>query len=86
MMLYRVPFAIAVVAAAAGGLAGCGDKPKAESAKAQARSVSVVAIDAREIQGGLVASGALIPREDTAIFPQISGYRVAGCWWTKARQ
>jgi len=77
MTLPRVSIAIALAAAVAGGLAGCGEKKQAESVSAQARTVSVVAIDAREIQGGLAASGALIPREDTAIFPQINGYRVA---------
>ena len=66
---------IALAIAAAGGLASC-QKKAPETAKAQARSVSVVTIEARDIEGGLVASGALIPREDTAIFPQINGYRV----------
>lgn len=72
----RLSLAILVALATATGLAGC-EKKVAESAKEQARSVSVVAVQSREIQGGLTASGALIPREDTAIFPQISGYRVA---------
>jgi HlyD family secretion protein len=62
--------------AVACGLAGCGKKA-AESAREQARSVSVVTIAPREIEGGLAASGALVPREDVAIFTQLSGYRVA---------
>jgi HlyD family secretion protein len=68
---------IAIVAAlAAAVLAGC-EKKVAESAHQQARAVSVVTVEPREIQGGLVASGSLVPREDTAIFPQLNGYRVA---------
>jgi HlyD family secretion protein len=65
-------FALAVAVS----LAGC-EKKVAETAREQARSVTVVTVEPREIQGGLVASGSLIPREDTAIFPQITGYRVA---------
>lgn len=62
--------------AASGALTGC-EKKVAETAREQARSVTVVSVESREIEGGLVASGSLIPREDTAIFPQITGFRVA---------
>jgi HlyD family secretion protein len=62
--------------AMAGSLAGCETKV-APTAREQARSVTVVTVEPRQIEGGLVASGSLMPREDTAIFPQISGYRVA---------
>jgi HlyD family secretion protein len=65
----------ALVALAGLALVAC-QKKVAESARVQARSVTVVTVQPREIQGGLVASGVLIPREDTAIFPQINGYRV----------
>src|SRR5262249_32746072 len=40
------------------------------------------------IEGGLIASGTLIPREDTAVFSDLNGYRVAeglveeGVWGT----
>jgi HlyD family secretion protein len=68
--------ALAVLAlAATGALTGC-EKKVVETARDQARSVTVVSIEPREIEGGLVASGALMPREDTAIFPQITGFRV----------
>jgi HlyD family secretion protein len=63
--------------AVAGCLAGCAKKAP-ESAREQARTVSVVTVAPREIEGGLAASGALVPREDVAIYPQLSGYRVAG--------
>lgn len=69
------PTALLLALAAAGALAGC-EKKVVETAREQARSVTVVTVEPREIQGGLVASGSLLPREDTAIFPQISGYRV----------
>lgn len=73
----RLPMALAALAlVAVGVLAGC-EKKVAETARDQARSVTVVSVEPREIQGGLVASGSLVPREDTAIFPQITGYRVA---------
>lgn len=68
-----VPLALTLALAAAA--AGC-EKKAAAPAEQQARSVSVASVQAREIQGGLTASGTLIPREDTAIFPQLNGYRV----------
>jgi HlyD family secretion protein len=76
--------------AAALGLGACGGKPKSD-AKREARAVTVVAVSSREIEGGLTASGNLVPREDTAVFPQISGYRVAKVLadegvWVKAGQ
>jgi HlyD family secretion protein len=70
------PVALALALAAAMTLNACAKKAP-ETAREQARSVTVVSIAPREIEGGLVASGSLIPREDTAIFPQITGYRVA---------
>jgi HlyD family secretion protein len=81
---------LVLTAALVTGLAGCAKKP-AESAREQARSVSVVTIEPREIQGGLAASGALVPREDVAIYPQLTGYRVATVnadvgSWVKAGQ
>ena len=76
MTPHVLPTALLLALAAAGALTGC-EKKVAETAREQARSVTVVTVEPREIQGGLVASGSLLPREDTAIFPQISGYRVA---------
>jgi len=75
MSRYENPMALALALAAAMTLSGC-EKKAPETAREQARSVTVVSIEPREIEGGLVASGSLIPREDTAIFPQITGYRV----------
>ncbi len=69
--------AAALALALAGALAGCQPKKAAEAPRQQARAVSVVVVAPREIAGGLIASGALVPREDIAVFPQLTGYRVA---------
>jgi HlyD family secretion protein len=36
-----------------------------------------VVVAERTLEGGLIASGTLVPREDTAVFSDIQGYRVA---------
>ncbi len=68
--------AAALALAAANALEGC-QKKAVETARQQARAVSVAVVAPREIEGGLIASGALVPREDIAVFPQLTGYRVA---------
>lgn len=72
-LLLTVTVAIAVL-----GLAACGKKeaPKKDPA-AQARAVRVVRVEARPITGALTASGSLIPREEAAVAPEVTGYRVA---------
>ncbi len=72
----RSLLAAALAAGLAVGMSGCAKKA-GEDAKAQARTVTVVTVSPRAIEGGLAASGSLVPREDVAVFPQISGYRVA---------
>ncbi len=86
---YR-PLALVLALVASTALTGC-QKKVAETTAAQARTVSVVAVEPREIQGGLAASGNLVPREDTAIFSQLTGYRVSQVLvdegtWVKAGQ
>jgi HlyD family secretion protein len=86
----RLPVALALVLILGVAVAGC-QKKAAETVRAQARTVTVVMVAPREIEGGLVASGNLIPREDTAIYSQLSGYRVAQVLvdegtWVKAGQ
>ncbi len=82
---------VLILALGAGpALVGC-QKKVAETTKQQARTVSVVAVEPREIEGGLAASGNLVPREDTAIFSQLTGYRVSQVLvdegaWVKAGQ
>ncbi len=59
-------------------LAACGPKeqPKKDPA-AEARTVRVVRVENRAITGSLTASGSLIPREEAAVAPEVTGYRVS---------
>lgn len=50
--------------------------PKRDAAQ-QARAVSVVRLEARPITGAISASGNLTPREEAAVTPEITGFRVA---------
>jgi HlyD family secretion protein len=73
-------FALALVALSvlAAPLAGCGGKAKVtETEAARARSVRVVKVEARAILGSVAADGSLLPREEVAVLPEVSGYRVA---------
>lgn len=90
------PLKSALLLAAAAGLAlsvsACGKKaaPVVNPA-ATARTVSLATVETRPIEGGLTASGVLLPREDTAIQPDVTGYRVAKVLvdegdWVKAGQ
>jgi HlyD family secretion protein len=65
---------LALGVAAALTLAAC-QKKAAEAPATQARSVSVVSVAPHEIEGGVVASGPLVPREEMDIFPQLTAYR-----------
>jgi HlyD family secretion protein len=62
---------------AALALAGC-QKPKPKVTEAEnARAMRVVQLQLAAITGALTASGDLIPREEAAVLPEVSGYRVA---------
>ena len=57
-------------------LAGC-HKPAPKSTEAQnARAVRVVTLSPQPITGALAASGDLVSREEAAVLPEVSGYRV----------
>ena len=56
---------------------GCDKEQKVVATVVPSKAVSVVAVASRPIEGGLIASGSLIPREDTAVFSDLNGYRVA---------
>lgn len=76
----RQPFllTLAVVLAGAAVLGGCHGKPEAPVAEsAQARTVRVVQVANRQLDGALTASGPLVPREEAAVAPEVTGYRVA---------
>jgi HlyD family secretion protein len=64
----------AVVCALA--LGGC-HKPEAAAAAPPGRAVTVVAVAPRAIKGALAASGDLVPLQEAAVLPEVSGYRVA---------
>lgn len=58
-------------------LAACKKPPEKVSETAQARAVRVVQVESRSIVGALSASGNLLPREEAAVMPEVTGYRVA---------
>lgn len=68
------PIIAAVLACAAA--VGCHNPPEPTAAQ-QSRAVRVAHVEARPIIGALAASGDLIPREEAAVLPEVTGYRVA---------
>lgn len=59
-------------------LAACGAKePPKKDPAAEARTVRVVRVENRALTGSLTASGSLIPREEAAVAPEVTGYRVS---------
>jgi HlyD family secretion protein len=59
-------------------LGACGKPPPPKPAEAQqARAVRVVRIEPRQIAGALAAAGDLLPREEAAVMPEVTGFRVA---------
>ena len=58
-------------------LAGCHKPPVKTTDAERARTVRVIQIAPRPITGSLQASGDLLPREEAAVLPEVSGYRVA---------
>src|SRR5580658_5425030 len=88
------PVALALAAVGLSfGLAGC-NAPAANAppaAQQQARTVSVVRIELRPIAGGIVTSGLLTPRNQVAVNPDLTGYRVSKLYveegsWVRAGQ
>ena len=72
----HLPFIIVLILSAA--LAGCGGKAKVKETEDQrARAVRVVTVDTHPIVGSVTADGALMPREEAAVLPEVTGYRVA---------
>ena len=70
-LLAVIPLVVALA------LAGC-HKPQPRTPEAsQARAIRVVTLAPRAITGALTASGDLLPREEAAVLPEVSGYRVA---------
>lgn len=74
----------------AASLSSCQPKPQ-PTIRAQARAVTVVAVAPHDIEGGVIASGPLAPREEMDIFPQLTTYRALQVLvdegsWVKAGQ
>jgi len=75
---------VVIAALALGVLSACGgpDDDKAKDAKTKApagaaRSVKVAPVEVRAIEGGVVASGQLVSREEAAVSAEITGFRVS---------
>ncbi|HVK41861.1 MAG TPA: efflux RND transporter periplasmic adaptor subunit [Phenylobacterium sp.] len=68
--------AVGLVSAMALSACGAKEPPKKDPA-AEARTVRVVRVENRAITGSLTASGSLIPREEAAVAPEVTGYRVS---------
>jgi HlyD family secretion protein len=75
----RVGCALLVSALALTAVSACSKKPQAAARPASqgdARTVRVVRVESRAMEGGLSASGLLISREEAAVNADLSGYRV----------
>ena len=66
-----------LVIASALVLSACHKAEPPKQTAPQARAVGVVKIALRSVTGALAASGDLVPREEAAVLPEVSGYRVA---------
>jgi HlyD family secretion protein len=73
----RLLLAAAVALATAMPLAGCRKPPEKISEADQALSVRVVRVESRSLIGALAASGDLVAREEAAVLPEVTGFRVA---------
>jgi HlyD family secretion protein len=87
----RASFAL-LIAAMAMAVTAC-SRPQAQ-AKAQpgdARTATVVPVEARAMEGGMTVSGLLVSREEAAVGSDLSGYRIArvdveqGAWVKKGQ-
>lgn len=66
-----------IAAALAPALAGCHKAAHPAAVReAQLRSVSVIVLAPHAVAGALTATGDLVPREEAAVTPEVSGYRV----------
>ena len=73
MQLAKVLLPLAAVLA----LSACKKPPEKITEKDQARAVRVVRVEPRAIVGALAASGNLLSREEAAVQPEVTGYRVS---------
>jgi HlyD family secretion protein len=71
-----LPVAPCVLALCVLALAGCKKPEPKETPAERARAVTVIRLEPRAVTGSLTASGNLVPREEAAVAPEVSGYRV----------
>jgi HlyD family secretion protein len=69
--------ALGAALALSGTLTGCHKAEPKAAAPAPARTVTVVRIEPQAIAGALAASGDLLARQEAAVLPEVTGYRVA---------
>lgn len=73
----QIAIALTLALATVAPLAAC-SKPATKTTESErARAVRVVRVSAEPISGTLTATGSLLPREEAAVAPEVSGYRVA---------
>jgi len=76
-MKLSYPSALILLALGAVTVTGCSKTPVVrETAAERARAVQVIKIEPRVIEGSVAADGVLLPREEVAVMPEVSGYRV----------
>jgi HlyD family secretion protein len=68
--------ALLILVPAVLALAACKKPPEKVSEAERARAVTVTRVEQRVIAGALSASGSLAPREEAAIMPEVTGFRV----------
>lgn len=74
----RLSLVLAALVLTTAPLAACGKKvPVKETEAARARSVRVIKLEPHGLAGSVSADGALVPREEIAVLPEVAGYRVA---------
>ncbi|HEY3695715.1 efflux RND transporter periplasmic adaptor subunit [Phenylobacterium sp.] len=72
----RTILTVTLIAAAA-ALGACRKPPARQTEAQQAHAVRVVRVAPRALSGALTASGDLVAREEAAVQPEVTGYRVA---------
>ena len=93
----RVWCALLAAALALTTVSACTKKPsggapaKGAALQGDARTVRVVRVESRAMEGGLVATGLLVSREEAAVNSDLSGYRIAKVYvdqgaWVRAGQ
>lgn len=73
----RIVAAATLGAAALAGCHGKADKAAAPAGDQSVRQVRIARVEPRNLSGGVNSSGVLVSREEAAVSPEVTGYRVA---------